>query len=225
MPRNARHLVEEHAHKGLRIPEICQLTGLCAATVATHLKSLGVPAPRSRLAKHLPEIAKMYASGQTIQQIADHFGEPQKTVNKAMKAAGIPRRRVGPKSGSEHPQWKGGRFQDDDGYILVYAPNHPFCRKSGYILEHRLVMEGMVRRFLLDEEVVHHKNDVRNDNRPDNLELFSCNADHLAETLKGKCPKWTPEGYARVLENCRKNASDPARNTKNRLQPATDAGQ
>lgn len=66
------------------------------------------------------------------------------------------------------------------------------------MLEHRLVMEEMLGRYLDPQEVVHHRNKIRSDNRPANLQLFGTNADHLRAELTGHCPRWTPSGIARI---------------------------
>lgn len=68
---------------------------------------------------------------------------------------------------------KNNPTKDQYGYVIVYVPNHPNCSVSGQYPEHRLVMEEMIGRYLTREENVHHKNGVRNDNRPANLELWS----------------------------------------------------
>lgn len=60
-----------------------------------------------------------------------------------------------------------------DGYARVYMPSHPNAVKIGTVLEHVMVMSRHLGRPLRDGETVHHKNGVRDDNRIENLELWS----------------------------------------------------
>jgi hypothetical protein len=55
---------------------------------------------------------------------------------------------------------------------MIWSPTHPNAHKTGYIPEHIFVMSGMIGRALLPGENVHHVNGVRDDNRPQNLELW-----------------------------------------------------
>lgn len=75
--------------------------------------------------------------------------------------------------GTTSAGWKGGRVITSSGYALVHSPSHPAAHRRGYVAEHRLVMEAILGRYLRPEETVHHKNGVRTDNRPENLELWS----------------------------------------------------
>ena len=59
------------------------------------------------------------------------------------------------------------------GYRVVSMPEHPNASKGGQLLEHVLVMSEHLGRPLLPNENVHHKNGVRDDNRIENLELWS----------------------------------------------------
>ena len=59
------------------------------------------------------------------------------------------------------------------GYVMIYFPDHPQSNKDGYIMEHDLVMECCIGRWLKDNEVVHHINHITNDNRIENLQLLT----------------------------------------------------
>lgn len=138
--------------------------------------------------------------GLTIAQCMKVFGVGENTILRRMKLWSIAGRRPGPMSGKKHPNWKGGKTHDKSGYILVHCPDHPRANRCGYVREHRLVAEQMIGRHLEKGEVVHHINEDRSDNRPENLQVFRTNADHLAATLAGKCPNWSEDGRARIVQ-------------------------
>lgn len=71
-------------------------------------------------------------------------------------------------------RWRGGRSVDPKGYVILSGYQaHPNARVGGAIPEHVLVMSEHLGRALLPGEQVHHKNGVKDDNRVENLELWS----------------------------------------------------
>lgn len=63
-------------------------------------------------------------------------------------------------------------WKDHLGYRWLMQKNHPNANPRGEIREHTVVMSQILGRALLPGENVHHMNGVRDDNRPENLELW-----------------------------------------------------
>ncbi len=58
-------------------------------------------------------------------------------------------------------------------YTWIVLPEHPKSDYRGYVLEHRAAAENKLGRLLDSDEVVHHVNGDRKDNRSNNLEVMS----------------------------------------------------
>ena len=71
-------------------------------------------------------------------------------------------------------------------YIKIPSPYHPYKDKNGFVQEHRLIVENKLKRFLTPEEVIHHINEDKKDNRIENLMLFKNQKEHQKFHLKLK---------------------------------------
>lgn len=91
---------------------------------------------------------------------------------------------------------KEGLRKTRDGYIEIYSPHHPNQNKNKCVLESRLVMERYLGRFLTKKEVVHHINHDKQNNRIENLELFSSVGKHTIShhIVRDKNGKFTKHG-------------------------------
>jgi hypothetical protein len=68
------------------------------------------------------------------------------------------------------PNYGAKRRVRSDGYVDVWAPKHPLARVDGYVFEHRKIMWDA--KILTEPELeVHHRNEIRDDNRIENLEV------------------------------------------------------
>lgn len=143
--------------------------------------------------------------GLTQRETAEQLGIGRRSVERCCSEYQLRTQRRGPRGGSRHPNWKGGRVKLG-AYWYIYRPDHPHCTKKHQVAEHRLVMEAKLGRYLLPTEVVHHIDGDPENNAPENLEVFESNAEHLRHELAGRVPQWSDAGRRRILEGVRRSA-------------------
>lgn len=163
---------------------------------------------------HATEVAEQaviaLADGNTSStEIANATGLNPRHVRKILKRLDLPRLPPNSPTGARNASWNGGRRINLNGYVHVSAQkDHPYAqllpgKKIPRIFEHRLIMEQKLGRYLLPEEKVDHIDGLTLHNAPENLRLFSSNAEHLKATITGKVPHWSPEGHENIQTGCR----------------------
>ncbi len=93
------------------------------------------------------------------------------------------------KQGENNHRWGGG-IRRSNGYLDTYFKNHPNKNSKNYVPQHRFVMECLLGRLLKPNEVVHHKNGIRNDNRIENLELLKSQSEHMKKHFDKTNRRW-----------------------------------
>ena len=120
------------------------------------------------------ELARLFADGETIAELAKRYGCSTHPIKQALGRLGLHRPakpRPGVSAGPKNPQWRGGRRTRSDGYIEVWIP-------GGEVLEHRQVAEQHLGRALMPGEIVHHRDGNRANNSAENLEVTT-QAEHV----------------------------------------------
>lgn len=155
-------LYEMYVIRGKPMHEISSDLKISIGSVYNYLKKYEIPiktkseafAKLKEKGWEYPESAREAISRKHTGRIVSE--ETKQKMSKAKKQGGIGHKKV-----------------RSDGYVAVYFPDHPKSSKDGYVMEHDLVMECLIGRYLRDDEVVHHINFRRSDNRKENLKLMT----------------------------------------------------
>jgi len=130
------------------------------------------PSEKNREAVRLSNKTRGCSKSTRLKMSLAHAGKPSGMLGKkhTEKSKQLIKNALKEKArrGESHSMWKGGKIIED-GYVYVKAPNHPFADKDGYVAEHRLMAEMVLGRYLKPNEIVHHINEIRDDNRNSNF--------------------------------------------------------
>ncbi len=125
-----------------------------------------------------------------------HFG----TWGKALTESGFVATKFIPVGARKGVRNRKRKIVDAMGYDVVFEPNHPISMKNGYVRIHRKIMYdcGFLKNV---NDIVHHKNENKKDNRLCNLEVVS-NSNHTFHHVNDKS---RPRNNSKVCsgENCK----------------------
>jgi hypothetical protein len=100
------------------------------------------------------------------------------------------------------------RTKDINGYIALYLPDHPSAKENpkmfGWVYEHRLVAESFLNRRLYDGEEVHHLDENKKNNHPENLLVLTQSQHaklHAWMRRMGIDPKTYPTRICKACKN------------------------
>ena len=146
----------------------------------------GCPAPKTAFKKgHIPWIKDKHHTIESRQKIS------QAKKGKSIKHSGqFTKEKI---SGAKNVNWKGGQCKIW-GYVYFLRHNHPRANKVGYVKRSIIIMEERLGRYLNFKEIVHHINNIRDDDRFENLQLFKNEFEHKSFHCK-KRGKFFKKGH------------------------------
>lgn len=165
---------------GKSLNTLAKERNVCSVTIRNALIRQDVPRRRcgdvfrSFTQDQIADIARRWMGGESQWAIAITYRTHQTIISRLLEANGFKKEDRTARR-ERHGNWKGGRCEGGHGYIMVLVePDSPFAsmrNSGGYVMEHRLVMAQHLGRPLQPYETVHHKKNIKDDNRWEELEL------------------------------------------------------
>lgn len=159
--------------KGLSGKEIAKMCGCSPAAVSMRMKASGIET------RH----ASSYPPTDTQKEAWKANGKRLSSYPRSKIAASENGKKNKGRRKRTDYEFGGHEKKRSDGYIKVYAPDHPNCTADGYVMKHILVVEQSIGRYLTENECVHHINHIRDDNRIENLKLMTI-SEHMSMHMK-----------------------------------------
>ena len=176
-----RKILEEYA-RGDRSSVIAKRHGINRKTVLISVRRNGGAIKDHRSASGRPmvppnsyvgKVLALRAKGMSQHALGQELNMSQAVISRVLRQNGLPTA-LRPE-GATHGMWKGGKTVTGQGYVqcMVTADDQmaSMRSRSGYVLEHRLVVARAIGRPLEPRETVHHINGDRKDNSLENLQL------------------------------------------------------
>lgn len=161
--------------------------GVSKKLVLRYMERFGIARKRRVVADFDSDIRGLLEAGETVAAIAGALGFSVGSIRDYMNANGL----------EVAAKFHKGYIITDSGYKKLRVPDHPKADGKGYVGEHVLVLEKHLGRFLLDEEVAHHKDRDRLNNAIENLELMTHEEHKRHHLQEGDCGGWSDTYFAR----------------------------
>ena len=160
-----------YATEGVPAKEIARLIGAVPSGVRKYCAKHGIPLRNVKdvFAKVEARFRRVCDETCTARDLAAQFGVSEVSIRRWAKHIGV----------ELLDAYHCGHILTHNGYKRVPAPSHPLADSKGYVLEHRLVVEAHLGRYLSVDECVHHKDGDKLNNEISNLEVMTL-SEHAA---------------------------------------------
>lgn len=179
-------LIKEYVQKGRFAKEIAFDLGCSAVTIRNYLVKHGIPTetrydkrPRFQgLNPAREKLTKEYLKQEyvikerSLTNIARELSCSSALVREMLQVCGLNVECRSRANFGESNGFYNGGITNDRGYLIIKLPNHHLADHDGYVRLHDLLAEYYFDCFLQSDEVVHHKNEDKQDNRKENLEIM-----------------------------------------------------